>query len=149
MHSEIIQWLHAHEQWLAWLSLGSAVLFVASLALIPLILIRLPMDYFTRTRSQKARQHPLWFATRILLQNLLGICLLASGILMLVLPGQGLLTMLIGICLIHFPRKQQLIQRMIRMPRIHRSINWIRYRWGIPPVEIPQPPTSETARRDV
>lgn len=113
-------------------------MFLASLALIPIILIRLPSDYFTRQSSSRVREHPVWFLIRVILQNLLGVVLLLAGILMLVLPGQGLLTILVGICLIHFPRKRQLVQSLIRMRRIHRSINWIRARYGVVPIEVPE-----------
>ena len=38
---------------------------------------------------------------------LIGLCLLLSGIVMLVLPGQGLITMLLGLSLLPFPGKNK------------------------------------------
>lgn len=137
MHSDIFQWIQEHDTALTALSFGSLLMFLASLALIPIILIRLPSDYFTRQSPTRVREHPVLFLIRVILQNLLGVALLLAGILMLVLPGQGLLTILLGISLIHFPRKRQLVQRLIRMRRIHRSINWIRSRYGVAPIEVP------------
>ena len=67
-------------------------------------------------------------AAGLVLKNALGLLLLACGIVMLVIPGQGLLTMLIGLMLMDFPGKRRLEARLVAVPSVRRSINWLRER---------------------
>ena len=57
---------------------------------------------------------------------LIGIGLLVCGIIMLVLPGQGLITMLIGLSLIPFPGKNKLEDNLLSRQSVRSSLNWIR-----------------------
>lgn len=57
---------------------------------------------------------------------LLGIFLLVCGLAMLVLPGQGLITILIGLSLIPFPGKHKLEQYLLARKSVRSSLNWIR-----------------------
>lgn len=70
-------------------------------------------------------------------KNALGALLLVLGAAMLVLPGQGLLTILVGLLLIDFPGKYRLERRLLGGPRVLRAINALRERWKKPPLEIP------------
>ena len=56
----------------------------------------------------------------------LGICLLVSGIVMLVLPGQGLITILIGLGLLPFPYKHKIEQNLLSRKSVRSSLNWLR-----------------------
>jgi UPF0716 family protein affecting phage T7 exclusion len=71
------------------------------------------------------------------LKNLIGAVLLVGGIAMLVLPGQGLLTMLLGLSLINFPGKFWLERKLIQRRAVHRSVNWIRRKGGSEPMVVP------------
>src|SRR5690349_17309313 len=77
----------------------SVVGFFGSLVAIPLILVRLPPHYFDERHPRKwmEHHHPALRLIGHVLKNVAGFVLLAAGIAMLVLPGQGILTMLIGI----------------------------------------------------
>jgi hypothetical protein len=66
----------------------------------------------------------------------IGFVLLAAGIAMLVLPGQGILTMLIGISLVDFPGKRQLERKLIGQPAVLNAINKMRQRFGQPPLTV-------------
>jgi hypothetical protein len=112
----------------------SVLMFVGTLLLIPLLLIRLPADYFVRrpVRDWPSR-HPLIHLVLVIGKNLLGLILIAMGIAMLVLPGQGLLTILLGIILMDFPGKRKLERRMIHYKPLRNSANWLRGRYGKPP----------------
>lgn len=57
---------------------------------------------------------------------ILGLGLLVCGILMLVLPGQGLITILIGLSLLPFPGKDQMEQRILSRKSVRSTLNWIR-----------------------
>jgi hypothetical protein len=57
---------------------------------------------------------------------IVGIGLLICGLLMLVLPGQGLLTMLIGLSLLPFPGKHRIEKAILGQKSVRTSLNWIR-----------------------
>jgi hypothetical protein len=52
------------------------------------------------------------------------------------IPGQGLLTMLIGLSLLSFPGKRRLERRFVRMPALLRAINRLRARFARPPLKL-------------
>ena len=64
------------------------------------------------------------------MKNILGILLLLVGIVLLFIPGQGLLTIFTGLMLINFPGKRRLELYIVRKNTILRAINWIRTRAG-------------------
>jgi hypothetical protein len=55
-----------------------------------------------------------------------GVCLVLGGLLMLVLPGQGLITILIGLSLIPFPGKNMMEQKLLSQNSVRSTLNWIR-----------------------
>lgn len=122
----------------------SLAAFVISLILLPVIIIRLPEDYFVRMRSKSVQLSPQRLALK-LLKNLLGVFLLLVGIVMLFIPGQGILTMLFGISLMDFPGKRRLQIRIVRMPRVNRSLNWLREKADQPHFVLPR---VDTVKRD-
>ena len=116
------------------------VTFSASLGIVSLILIKLPADYFC---SHYDRQ--LWAgrapAVRIVAhigKNVLGVLLIVLGIIMSLpgVPGQGLLTILLGVMLVDFPGKDRLEQKLLHRPAIRNSINKLRARFGRPPLQL-------------
>ena len=65
-------------------------------------------------------------------KNLLGIIFVIAGIMMLALPGQGLLTIIIGLVLMDFPGKYHAERWVISRHSILRTTNWIRKKAGKP-----------------
>lgn len=129
--SRVIEFLGAHESWALGVSLFSIFCFVASLAAVPILVARAPVDYFVASRRHEA---PL---LRKIARNLLGGMLLVAGVLMLVLPGQGMLTLLAALCLLDFPGKRGLVRRMVQRPRVASALQWLRRRAQKPPFELP------------
>ncbi len=117
------------------LSLG---VFVGSLLAIPFILVRLPADFFdTRVpRRWMEHHHPVLRVLGHAVKNVLGTIFLFVGFLMLFLPGQGILTMLIGVTMVDFPGKRRLEARMIGQPAVLATINNLRQKFGKPPLII-------------
>jgi hypothetical protein len=115
----------------------SIVLFVTSVAGIPWLVSRLPADYFKRGDPllHSVRQPSLRVALRIA-KNILGVVLLAAGLAMLVLPGQGVLTLIVALVLIDFPGKRELERRLVSRPRVLRTLNRLRRRSGREPLVI-------------
>ena len=124
------------------LSLASLMMLVASLVLTPLMLVKIPANYFLLdkppllTRLRESRPGYRWV---ILLKNLLGGICVVAGLLMLILPGQGLLTILAGVFLLDFHGKKELERKLVSRPRILKSVNWLRRRYGKPELEWDEP----------
>jgi uncharacterized protein YjeT (DUF2065 family) len=112
---------------LGWLGLLSMTTFLLSILLIPWIVGRLSPDCFLRLSEQGKDLHKDSSITLLLLlRNLLGLLLVVAGILMLFLPGQGLLTILIGLFLLSFPGKKKIICQLIALPKVRKSMDWLR-----------------------
>ncbi len=126
----VFEVLKTHEQLFWLLGLGSIALLIGSALLIPWLIIALPAEFFARLPSKPFKgRHPVIAVLLIILRNLLGAVLLVAGIIMLFVPGQGLLTILIAIALIDFPGKHALLLRLISNPRVFGAANGIR-RWA-------------------
>ncbi len=121
---------------LEFLFLLSVVGFVASVIAIPWILVRLPQDYFCEhhPRTWLKDHHPILRLIALMLKNLVGGILLLGGIAMLFLPGQGLLTILIGVSLMDFPGKRTIERQLVSRPVILETINRVRQRFDRPPL---------------
>jgi hypothetical protein len=114
-------------------------LFV-SLGVVLLVLLRLSETYFTAPRRPHFESaHPVLRILLIVLKNLLGVAVIAAGILMSIpgVPGQGILTILIGLMLVDFPGKYRFERALIRRPAVHHVINRLRARFGRPPLQVP------------
>jgi len=124
------------------MAIVSAVVFLSSLIAIPFILVRLPVDYFDVRvpRIWMKGRHPLLRTVSRIIQNVAGFLFFVAGLSMLVLPGQGVLTILIGISLMDFPRKRLLEAWIIGRPVVFNAVNSLRSRFGKPPfVLAPNP----------
>nr|PZN22770.1 MAG: hypothetical protein DIU78_15115 [Pseudomonadota bacterium] len=121
------------------LALFSVVTFVGSVVGVPYFLTRLPADYFTHHEravlGMPEPRLPPWRILLRVLKNLLGAILVLLGILFLVLPGQGLLTILVGVFLLDFPGKRRFERWLIARPAVFRAINALRHRAGRPSLE--------------
>ncbi|XCN72438.1 MAG: PGPGW domain-containing protein [Candidatus Electrothrix aestuarii] len=115
------------------LGLISVLTFFGSLIILPWLVLRMRSDYFIRHRQEvdaRYQRHPVLAVITFLFRNSMGLFLLLAGIIMLVLPGQGILTMVIGFSLMDFPGKHRLNERIIANLKIQRSLNWIRRKGG-------------------
>jgi hypothetical protein len=120
------------------LMIASIVGFIGSLIAIPWILIRLPSDYFDLRvpRYWMKDHHPALRLIGLILKNIAGAIFLIAGFLMLFLPGQGLLTMLIGISFIDFPGKRRLEAKIVGQRTILHAINTMRSKFNKPPLTL-------------
>jgi archaellum biogenesis protein FlaJ (TadC family) len=118
------------------LTVVSLAFFVGSLIAIPFILIRLPADYFDVRvpRQWMENHHPVLRVLGHVIKNVIGVVFVFAGFLMLFLPGQGVLTMLIGITMLDFPGKRRLEAAMIGQPTVLNAINSMREKFGKPPL---------------
>lgn len=124
---------------LGWLAAVSALMFAGSLVVIPLVAARIPANYFCADRRGQTpwrRRRPVLRLCVLILKNILGLILFLAGVLMLFLPGQGLLTIFLGIVLMDFPGKYRLERYIISRGPMLRGINWLRNRTGVAPLEV-------------
>lgn len=117
---------------------ASIAMFVGGLLIVPWLIVRLPADFFLRHERPKPQKHPVVHALGVATRNLVGWPLLALGLAMLVLPGQGLLTILVAVALVDFPGKRRVELALVREKHLHRGIDWLRQRAGVPPLVIPE-----------
>ena len=121
------------------IALALTIVSIASIGIallvLPWVVVRLPDDYFARPR----RDLP-FFERNLAWQlvaggrTLVGLGLVGVGIALLVLPGQGLLMILVGLLVAEFPGKYAAERQLARRPAIRRSIDAIRRRAGRPPM---------------
>jgi hypothetical protein len=113
-----------------------AVTFTISLAIVSFIMVKIPPDYFHKDRPRElwADRHPVVRFLGIAAKNLLGVVLVVLGILMSIpgVPGQGILTILLGIMLLDFPGKRKLEHKLVSKPQVLKTINKLRHRFGRP-----------------
>src|SRR5690554_1970923 len=129
--------------WLPLLTISGLVMAIASAVALPWILIRLPEDYFVATQQHKPDRSPLgWLVW--LLRNSLAIVLFIVGLLMLVLPGQGLLMILIAIGASTLHHKYTLERVIIRRKTVFDAVNWVRGRFNRRPMIHPDAPNHKS-----
>lgn len=135
-----LAWITDNGTLLGILGITGIASLVATVVLLPFLVVRIPVDYFRHRRRQRdyaGDRHPLVHHGIVVLKNALGAVLVLAGIAMLLLPGQGLLTLLIGLMLTDFPGKYAVEKRIVGQPGVLRAINWLRQRAGHPPVLAP------------
>lgn len=114
--------------------------FLVNLGIVSLILVKLPADHFSKNRKTKfwAGPRPAIHAAKVIGKNIAGVLLVALGIVLSLpgVPGQGLLTVLLGIMLLDFPGRERLEQKLLSKPSIVNTINRLRGRFGKPPLEL-------------
>lgn len=114
--------------------------FLVNLAIVSFILVKIPADHFSKGHHMKfwSGPRPALHAAMIIGKNILGVLLVALGIVLSLpgVPGQGLLTVLLGIMLLDFPGKDRLERKLLSRPGIVNTINRLRGRFGKPPLEL-------------
>lgn len=137
----MLDWASENQTLLWWMGIFSVFTFVGTLIFIPILVVRIPTDYFVRSTPNPGAwpaRHPVIRIIAIVSKNVLGATFVVTGLAMLVLPGQGILTILIGIMLLDFPGKRRLELWLIEWPALLRGINWIRRRVDRPPLLVPK-----------
>ena len=135
----MFEWFYNNETLLWWLLVASFITFITTLIAVPVILARLPEDYFSlpdRHRMPWSDRHPVLRIPLLLVKNMLGIIFVLAGLLMLALPGQGFLTIIIGLALMDFPGKYHAERWIVSRHSVLRLINWIRRKAAQPPLIV-------------
>ena len=135
----MLEWLQIDQNTMWWMIGASILTFLAFLIIVPILIVRIPSDYFSHGRFHRRLWTNHHLSLRMILligKNILGCIFIAAGLLMLLLPGQGLLTILAGIMLLDFPGKYRLVRSIVARPQVLQTLNWLRRRAGKSPLYV-------------
>jgi len=130
-----------HDVLLWWLFAASLVMLMLSPVVVGWLVVRLPSDYFADQQREPPaswQRHPVLRPVVLVVKNLLGISLLLAGLAMLVMPGQGLFTIVVCVLLVDFPGKYRFERWLVTREPVWLSINWLRKRSGRAPLDRPE-----------
>ena len=131
------EFLSDYKIYLVWLGTLSFIIFIFSLLSIKWLVALIPSDYFIKKNNSEFRSnYPILWLVSIIIKNLVGYTLIVGGIIMLVLPGQGLFTIFIGLMLSNYPGKFYIERKFIAIPSVLRAINWLRKKSNTPSIKI-------------
>jgi hypothetical protein len=132
----MLEWLQMDKNTIWWIAGASFMTILVFLIVVPLLVIRIPPDYFAHGKFRRklwANRHLVLRMVLLIGKNILGCVFVTAGIVMLVLPGQGILTILAGTMLLDFPGKYRLVRWIVARPNVMRTLNWLRRRSGRTP----------------
>ena len=119
-------------------------LFIVSLAFsfgsIILVMIKIPANYFSTHYERDFLPDSPWLVRwgAVILKNVLGVFLILLGIVLSLpgVPGQGILTILLGIIMLDIPGKRPIEAKIIRRPAVLAAINKLRARYNKSPLVV-------------
>ena len=98
-----------------------------------LVVAKLPANHFVSEREEA----PEGSGINRVVRNIVGAALILAGFVMILIPGPGLLTLLIGLTLTTFPGKRKIERSLASNPKILSSINGLRSKCGKEPMLPP------------
>ncbi|MEO6655446.1 MAG: hypothetical protein ABIO36_05135 [Pyrinomonadaceae bacterium] len=132
-------------QSLTWSSIGIGVgLFLLSLfisfAAIGIVMVKVPPHYFSLHHERDFLPNSPWLVRwgAVIGKNIAGVFLVLLGIILSLpgVPGQGILTILLGLIFLDIPGKRPLEARIIKRPAVLSAINKLRGKYNKPPLEL-------------
>ncbi|URQ72362.1 hypothetical protein M9C84_00635 [SAR86 cluster bacterium] len=116
----------------------STIFFLLSLLGLSWLISIIPHNYFVDKKrvSLIKIKNPLMWLPIIIIKNSIGLVLILFGILMLILPGQGVLTIITGLIFLDYPGKFRFERSLVRNKLILNSMNWIRRKLDKPDLII-------------
>ena len=133
--NSVILWFSDHPAVLIGLGASSILIFIISILGISWFVAQIPENYFLSSKREPSKwlkQKPFLRLAVLFGKNVIGYSLIMGGLLMLVLPGQGLLTIVTGLLLINYPGKYKLEQKLVAVPAVFKALNWIRFKANKP-----------------
>ena len=112
--------------------------FAISTLAVGVVIIKIPADYFSSQHAAELMPGKPWLMrwSAVILKNLLGVILVLVGIVLSLpgIPGQGILTILLGLILLDIPGKRPIEVRIIRRPSILKTVNNLRAKFNKSPL---------------
>jgi len=111
-----------------------------SFAAIAIVMIKIPPHYFASHYERDFLPDSPWLVRwgAVILKNILGVFLILLGIVLSLpgVPGQGILTILLGLIMLDIPGKRPIEARIIQRPTVLAAINKLRAKYDKPPLEM-------------
>ncbi|MBT4421884.1 MAG: hypothetical protein HOC89_01680 [Candidatus Thioglobus sp.] len=133
MLDQVLTLVSQYEEIFILVGIVSAVVFVATLLLTPYLLGLIPADYFSANYAYQVKRKTLLCLLKTTVKTFVGVLLVLAGIIMLVTPGQGVISIILGIFLMEFPGKRQLEIKFINHNPTFKTLNWLRDKAGKTP----------------
>lgn len=138
-----MEWLYG-----IWASLsGWQILFGVGMFLLSLlfsflsigiVMVKIPANYFSSHYVQDFLPGKPWLVrwSVVILKNVFGLFLILLGIVLSLpgIPGQGFLTILLGLIMMDIPYKRPLEARIVKRPAVLAAVNNLRARYKKPPL---------------
>jgi len=109
-----------------------------SFAAIAIVMVKIPANYFSSHYTQDILPDSPWLVRwgAVVAKNVFGVFLIILGIVLSLpgVPGQGILTILLGLIMIDIPGKRPLEARIIKRPAVLSAVNSLRAKYGKPPL---------------
>jgi len=113
---------------------------LVSLAALTIVAVKIPRNYFSSHYRKDFMSGSTWIVRwgATIGKNVLGIFLIVLGIFLSVpgIPGQGFLTILIGLIMVDIPGKRPLECRIIKWPKVLSTLNSLRKKFDKKPLEV-------------
>ena len=141
MTEQILQWINDNRALLGWVGGASFLIVILSVFIVPFLIVKMQPDYFMMNRDESRSmqgRHPVLRIIGRLLKNLVGGLLVLGGLLFLFTPGQGLLTIFIGLAVMDFPGKRKLELWFLRRKTVSWAIAKLREKANKPPLILPE-----------
>jgi len=137
-YMEAFSYFLQNNQIFIYISGFSTILFLSSLLGLSWLISMIPYNYFVDEKrvSFIKMKNPLMWLLIMILKNAIGLALILCGILMLILPGQGVLTIITGLIFLDYPGKFRFERLLVKNKLILNSMNWIRRKLDKPDLII-------------
>jgi len=138
-----MEWVSEYWQALTWgnILLGAGLFLLSlilSFAAIAIVMVKIPANYFSPHYQQDFMPDSPWLVRWgvVILKNIFGVFLVLLGILLSLpgVPGQGILTILLGLIMLDIPGKRPLEAKIIKRPNVLAAANKLRKRYKKPPL---------------
>lgn len=114
--------------------------FLISLAAIAIVMVKIPANYFSSHYKQDFLPDSPWLVrwSAVILKNIFGLLLIALGVVLSLpgVPGQGVLTILLGLIMLDIPGKRPLEAKIIQRPAVLVAVNKLRAKYNKPELQL-------------
>lgn len=140
-----MEWLASFWESITWgkVLLGVVLFLISfslSIAAIAIVMVKIPANYFSSHYQQDFLPNSPWLVRwgAVLAKNIFGVFLILLGIVLSLpgVPGQGVLTILLGLIMVDIPGKRPLEAKIINRPTILAAVNDLRAKYNKPPLEM-------------
>lgn len=115
-----------------------ALSLIVSFGSIAFVLVKIPANYFSSHYVHDFMPNSSWWIRWgvVVLKNVFGVFLILLGLALSLpgVPGQGFLTILLGLIMLDIPGKRPMEAKIIKRPTILAAANNLRAKYNKPPL---------------